>query len=574
MKDRGFAALVVPSADPHQSEYVADHWQARAWLTGFSGSAGTAVVTLEKALLWTDFRYWIQAQAQMDGFDLVRQGEKDVPTFDRWLAKALESGDVIGMDGRMVSAFEVKKYTSRFEAAGLCLDTEVDLISPLWADRPPMPATKAFVLALEYAGKTRTDKLAAIREKLKTFQTPVHVMATLDDIAWTFNLRGADVHTNPVNLAYAMITPDEARLFMDPAKLDEDVRKDLEKDGVILAPYGAVDGALGNIPAGTRVCMDPERISYHLYNAVNPEATIVDKPNPTVGLKAVKNSTEIQWVEKTMVKDGRAVVNFLHWLETCDDPVTELSAAHKMWEFRSAQEGFIDDSFDAIMAAQEHSAMCHYKAVPESDRPVTEGMFLTDSGGNYLTGTTDITRTVHLGPAGVQDKTDYTLVLKGHIAVALSRFPSGTRGYQIDTLARQFLWREGMDFGHGTGHGVGFFLCVHEGPARISPSPVDQALKPGMVLTNEPGVYREGGYGIRLENMILVAEDGETAFGRFLKFKTLTLCHFERDLIDRGLLTEDEKNWVDAYHRKVYEALAPGLDPDVCFWFKEKTRPL
>ncbi len=574
MKEKGLAALVVPSADPHQSEYVADHWQARAWLTGFTGSAGTAVVTMDKALLWTDFRYWIQAKAQMDGFELIRQGDKDVPSFDQWLARTLVSGDIIGMDGRMVSAAEQKKYASVFYAAGIGLDTGVDLTSPLWEDRPPMPASKAFVLPVRYAGQTRPEKLAAVRKALEVLQAPFHAMATLDDIAWTFNLRGADVHTNPVNLAYALISPDEARLFISPDKLDDAVRKDLEADGVVLESYEAIDAALAGIPSGERVCLDPDRISIHLYDAVNPEAIIVDKQNPAVGLKAVKNATEIQWVEKTMVKDGRAVVNFLHWLETGDDPVTEVSAAEKMREFRSAQADFINDSFDAIMAAEDHSAMCHYKADAESDRPVKEGMFLTDSGGNYLTGTTDITRTVHLGPAEAQDKTDYTLVLKGHIAVALSRFPEGTRGYQIDTLARQFLWQDGMDFGHGTGHGVGFFLCVHEGPARISPYPVDQALKPGMLLTNEPGLYREGGYGIRLENMILVAEDRETAFGRFLKFNTLTLCHLELDLIERDLLTEEEKAWVDAYHKKVYEALAPGLDEDVRKWLKDKTRAL
>jgi len=574
MKRQGLAAVVVPSADPHQSEYVAQHWQARAWLTGFTGSAGTAVVTRNQALVWTDFRYWLQARAQMDEFELIRQGEKDVPSFDQWLARSLDQGDVIAMDGRMVSASAKKKYTSRFEPAGLSLDTGVDLISSLWKDRPSRPATKAFVLESRYAGQTRTDKLAAIRAKLESLGAKVHPMATLDDIAWTFNLRGADVHTNPVNLAYALITLDQARLFMDPGKLGDSVRQDLESDGVSLEPYEAVDEALANIPAGTRVCLDPDRISCHLYNAVNPGAVKVDAPNPAVALKAVKNSTEIQWIRKTQEKDGRAVVNFLHWLDTFDGPVTEMSAAEKMREFRSAQDGFVSDSFDAIMAAQEHSAMCHYKADPQSDRPVSQGMFLTDSGGNYLTGTTDITRTVHLGPADAQDITDYTLVLKGHIAVAQSCFPSGTRGYQIDTLARQFLWQEGMDFGHGTGHGVGFFLCVHEGPARISPHPVDQALKPGMVLTNEPGVYREGGYGIRLENMILVTEDRETEFGSFLKFKTLTLCHFERDLIDRDWLTRAEKNWVDGYHRKVYDVLAPGLDPDVRSWLGDKTRPL
>ena len=571
----GLSALIVPSGDPHQSEYVADHWQARAWLTGFTGSAGTAVVTRDKALLWTDFRYWIQAESQMDAFELVKQGEADVPSFNQWLIESLALGERIGVDGRMVSASEAGKWKAGFEEMGLSLDTEGDLISPLWQDRPSMPATKAFVLSDRFAGQPRNEKLAAVRSKLAAHKAPVHLMATLDDIAWTFNLRGADVHTNPVNLAYALITPDTARLFINPDKLDPEVTASLEADGILLEPYEKVEDALKQIPDNTRVCLDPDRVSIHLYEAVNPRAKIVDKPNPAVALKAIKNRVEIQWLEKTAVKDGRAVVNFLHWLAHETGAVTEISAAGKMHEFRAAQEDFFDDSFSAIMASADHSAMCHYSATQETDLAVTDrGMFLTDSGGNYLTGTTDITRTVHLGRPTNEERRDYTLVLKGHIAVALSRFPRGTRGYQIDTLSRQFLWQQGMDFGHGTGHGVGFFLCVHEGPARISPHPVDETLKPGMLLTNEPGIYREGSYGIRLENMVLVTEDRKTEFGQFLKFKNLTLCHFERNLIDAGLLTAEERGWVDDYHARVYEALAPGLDADVAEWLKEKTRPL
>ncbi|WDP87675.1 MAG: aminopeptidase P family protein [Desulfobacter sp.] len=572
MEAEGMAAVIIPSADPHQSEYMASHWQARHWITGFTGSAGTAVVTRDHALLWTDFRYWIQARAQMDAFELFKQGDPGVPEFDEWLAQTLSPGDCIALDGQMVSAAQARKLKARFEEKDMGLDTTLDMISPLWTDRPPMPSTRAFVLDSAYAGQSRKEKLELIIENITDHGANVHLMTALDDIAWTFNLRGADVHTNPVNLAFALIAEGRVQLFINPAKLDSESLNALKSDNILVSPYESIGQSLTDLDKADRVLLNPETVNDSLFSAINPLCKIIEKPNPATGLKCIKNRVEIGHIRDTAVKDGRAVVNFLHWLENTDEVVTEISGAQKLLGFRKEQEDFVNVSFDSIMAFKDHSAMCHYSATPKTDSRLTkDAMFLSDSGGNYLTGTTDITRTLHLGQAKPQEIQDYTLVLKGHIAVATSRFPSGTRGYQIDTLARQFLWAQGMDFGHGTGHGVGFFLCVHEGPARISPHPVDEALKPGMLLTNEPGLYREGEYGIRLENMVLVAEDEKNQFGRFLRFENLTLCHFERDLMDKDLLTDAEICWVNAYHQRVYEKLSPQLTPEVNEWLREKT---
>lgn len=579
MAARGVAAVVIPSGDPHQSEYGADHFQARQWLTGFTGSAGTAVVTQTRAILWTDFRYWIQAGDQIKGsaFELFKQGEDSVPFFDRWLADRLSQGDVIALDGRMTAAAEVKKYKDLFKEKGMVLDTEADLISGLWTDRPPLPLSPAWVLSETYAGKTRSQKLDQIREAMAKAGADTLLMTSLEDIAWTFNLRGQDTPFNPVNLAFALVDLKQAILFINPAKVDSTLGSQLGQDRVELYSYESITESLATLGQEVRILLDPAGVSYALYRAVNPRARIIEKINPAVELKAVKNATEIGHIRDTAVKDGIAVVKFLYWLENQINvsQITELSAAQVLYGFRKEQPDFFSNSFDPIMAFQDHSAMCHYKATSQTNVALEpRAMFLTDSGGNYLTGTTDITRTLHLGIPGTQEIRDYTLVLKGHIAVATALFPKGTKGFQIDTLARQFLWKEGMNFGHGTGHGVGFFLCVHEGPARISPHPVDVALKKGMLLTNEPGLYREKRYGIRLENMILVAEAPETEFGEFSKFENMTLCHFEKGLMDRDLLTDFEIEWINTYHQQVYEKISPGLDSRVKAWLKRKTDPL
>ncbi|MDA3790645.1 MAG: aminopeptidase P family protein [Desulfobacula sp.] len=579
MRDSNISAVIIPSNDPHQSEYVAEHWQARKWITGFSGSAGTAVITIEHAILWTDFRYYIQAEKQISGslFELFKMGEPDVPTVEKWLADTLKPGDNIGIDANMFSMADVKKVTAEIEAKGLCLNTGIDFITELWKDRPVRPNSQAFSLAKKYAGKSRGDKIREIRRQMDALGASYHLMATLDDIAWTLNLRGKDVHTNPVNIAFVLIAPEKVFLFVSKEKVNDALVEELNRDGIDILDYEDIYAALLKIQDDGIIMVDPGNTNYRLYQSINKKSKIIEKPNPAIALKTIKNDIEIAHLRQTLIIDGVAVVSFLFWLEHQPEnaQLTELTIADTLYGFRKKQDLFVDNSFDPIMAFQDHSAMCHYSASLETNVAIGDtGMFLTDSGGNYLTGTTDITRTIFRGEPSQQEITDYTLVLKGHIAVATTLFPKGTRGFQIDTLSRQYLWQQGMDFGHGTGHGVGFFLCVHEGPARISPHPVDVKLEKGMVLTNEPGVYREGAYGIRLENMILVDQAFENEFGTFMKFETLTNCHFERNLIDINLLSKDEKDWINTYHAKVYEKLSPSLDKDVASWLKKKTRPI
>lgn len=579
MEQDNIHAVIIPSGDPHKSEYVAEHWQARQWLTGFSGSAGIAVLTRDRAILWTDSRYYIQAEEQIQSseFELFKMGEPDVPVCEKWLADNLTPGETIAVDGALFSMALIEKYQKLFKGKNLNLETGKDFISMLWEDRPPLPDSKAYLFSEKYAGQSRADKINRIREKMTSLDADYHLMVSLDDIAWLLNLRGSDVHTNPVNIAYILIGSEKAELFIQKQKIESDIEKILEKDGVGIRPYADINIALSEIPENKKILLDPDKTSIKLKQSINQACGIIKKQSPCVAMKAVKNDIQIGHIKDTAVHDGVSMVNFLYWLEhqESDLKLTEMSVADKLFSLRKVHPDFIDNSFDPIMAYKEHSAMCHYSATQETDAVIgNQGLFLTDSGGNYLTGTTDITRTISRGVPTKQEIQDYTLVLKGHIAVASTFFPKNTRGIQIDTLARQFLWKQGWNFGHGTGHGVGFFLCVHEGPASISTQPVDEVLKPGMLLTNEPGIYREGLYGIRLENMVLVREAFENEFGEFFKFKQMTFCHFEHDLIDPDMLDEEEKNWINDYHKKVYDKISPGLENQAASWLKGKTRKL
>ncbi len=579
MSDNNIAAIIISNNDPHQSEYLAEHWQAIKWLTGFSGSAGTAVVTLFHAVLWTDFRYYIQAEKQISGsqFKLYKTGKQGVPEYQKWLCDTLNPKDTIGINGNVFSTSAVKKLKTRFKDKKLLLNTNIDFISILWTKRPVRPSSMAFLLSAKYAGQTRADKILIIRNKMNAFGASYHLMSSLDDIAWTLNLRGKDVHTNPVNIAFLLICPEKIFLFINKKKIDKDIAGKLGKDNIELAEYENIYPFLSQIKNNTTILINPENTNYRLYQSINKKCKIIEKPSPAVDLKAVKNNTQITHLRQTAIKDGVAIVRFLFWLEhhKKDAKITEISAANKLFKFRKDQDLFVDNSFAPIMAYKEHSAMCHYLATKKTNAVIGDtGMFLTDSGGNYLTGTTDITRTICRGKPLKQEITDYTLVLKGHIAVAATLFPKGTKGFQIDTLARQYLWNQGMDFGHGTGHGVGFFLCVHEGPANISPHPVDVKLKKGMVLTNEPGLYKEGSHGIRLENMMLIDHAFKNDFGTFMKFEPLTYCHFEKNLIDKNMLSSREINWLNNYHAMVYEKLCRNLDHDIALWLKKKTSSL
>ena len=579
MAEKNLDALMVPTDDPHKSEYVAGHWQARQWLTGFSGSAGTAVVTRDKAILWTDFRYYIQAEKQLEGsgFELFRMGEPGVPSVTKWLKDNLGPGAGIGIDAKVFSTAGVRELKKELDEKGIRLHTAADILSGLWTDRPLQPSSRAFDFPASYAGQGRGDKIKLIREKIKDSGATHHLLSTLDDIAWTLNLRGRDVHANPVNIAYLVISLDKVSLFINREKIDPDLERELNRDGVEIEAYETIHGAMAGLKQGEGILIDPDNFNFSLYEAIPGHCSIIEKPNPSISLKAVKNEVQIRHLRQTAVKDGVAVVKFLYWLEhqAGRKPITEMSAAEKMLSLRKEQECFIGNSFDPIMAYGDHSAMCHYSATKDTDAAIgRDGMFLADTGGHYLTGTTDITRTLCLGKPSPDEKRDYTLVMKGHIALADTFFPADTRGFQIDTLARQYLWKQGMNFGHGTGHGVGFFLCVHEGPARIGPHPLDVKLEKGMVLTDEPGVYREGRYGIRLENMVLVTEAFENEFGQFLKFEPLTWCHFERDLLDQALLSAEDIAWINAYHQRVHELISPELDGETRAWLRRKTTPL
>lgn len=580
MDKDGLHAYIIPTADPHQSEYVADHWQIRKWLTGFTGSAGTALLTRDAALLWTDSRYWIQASRQLgnSGFQLMKQGDPETPSYSKWLLENLNPNDRTGIDGRLFSADAVETLRQDLAPKQIALETDRDLFRDVWPDRPAMPASDAFDFPVAFAGAGRKEKLARIQNELKKNHTDVHIITALDDIAWIFNLRGTDIVRSPVNLAFAAVYTDRAVLFIHPEKLSPELSAALEKDGIQIQGYGRFMDYLRTIPPEKTVLLHKKSVNHTVFSLLEERCLVVDSPSSPAGtLKAVKNPVEINHIKDTMVKDGVAVTCFLHWIETrhgCES-ITELSAGQKIRALREGHEHFIDNSFNPIMAFRDHSPICHYSADPSTDIPVNgNGMFLADTGGNYLTGTTDITRTVYLGTPPREAVTDYTLVLKGHIAVARAVFPKGTRGYQLDTLARQHMWKNGMNFGHGTGHGVGFFLNVHEGPASISPHPIDTELVPGMLLTNEPGIYREGQYGIRIENMILVTDDVKTGFGQFLSFDNLTLCHYETALMDMALLDGDEVRWINEYHDRVYTALAPRLDTDVRNWLRKKTAPL
>ncbi|PIE87983.1 MAG: Xaa-Pro aminopeptidase [Bacteroidetes bacterium] len=568
-------ALIIPTADPHQTEYLPDHWKHRQWLTGFTGSAGTALVTKDAACLWTDFRYWIQAEEQIrdTGFTLFPSGKPGVPSLEEWLCSNLEPGQRIAVDGQVFSMAGARKMKKTLSPRGLELVTGLDLLSPVWKNRPAMPDSSAYDFPVTFSGESRKDRLERIRQKLKDAYADWLLITALDDLAWAFCIRGNDIPSTPVNIAFSLMGPKETFLFINPEKIESDLAQTLEQDGIILKPYEEILSELKKIPPQDTICLDPAGTSIALFSAIPSDAVVVELPSIIQEMKCRKNRIEIAHSRETAVKDGTAVVNFMFWLAHETEPVTEVTASRKLYEFRQQQKDLVETSFASITAFGPHGAMCHYSPKPETDVPIKkDALFLFDSGGNYLTGTTDITRTVHLGTPAPEEIIDYTTVLKSHIAVATAIFPEGTRGYQIDTLARKAFWDKGQNFGHGTGHGVGFFLGVHEGPASISSHPIDVSLATGMILTNEPGLYREGRYGIRLENMILVQGSMETEFGKFLEFETLTLCPFETSLIDPAMLEEKERQWLNAYHERVYQALAPAVSFRVGEWLREKTR--
>ncbi len=577
MKQSGLDAYIIPSSDDHLSEYVSDHYKAREWISGFTGSAGTVVVTIEEAGLWTDGRYYIQANEQLknSGIKLFREADPGVPSYSEWLKNKIHKNGRVGLDGNIFSTANVKELEKRFNEKGIELDCVQDLISELWKDRTHLPGGKIFIHDVRFAGKSRTEKLAVVRKEMKKSGANYQLLTMLDDIAWLLNIRGNDVPNNPVVICNVIVTPEVCNLFVDPLKVDPDVRAELESDGIVLMEPEKIIDCLTSLSEKDTIILDPESTNFCLFNAINHDASKLLLPDITTKAKAIKNRIEIRNLKECQVTDGIAMVRFIRWLKSSinTEEITEISASEKLGDFRKMADLYSQPSFDTIAAYKSHAAMMHYKATEESDSKLeSEGFLLIDSGGQYLNGTTDITRTIVLGKLTAEQKRDFTLVLKGHIALGSARFLKGTSGPALDVLAREPIWRHGMDYKCGTGHGVGFFLNVHEGPHRISQIPNKVPLEEGMVVTNEPGIYKEGKYGIRIENMMLVRKETQNEFGRFLKFEPLTWCPIDLEAIDAGMLTSEEIIWINDYHDQVYKKLSPHLTADEKIWLKNETR--
>lgn len=578
LREQSLSAFIIPSTDPHSGEYVPDHWKTREWVSGFTGSAGTAVITLDDAALWTDSRYFLQAADQLDGtgIRLMKDRLPDTPSIPEWLGQSLSPGAVVGVDGWVNTIGETQALREALAQEGLTLRTDYDPVTRLWDDRPALPGTPVSIHPLEYAGVACHEKLAAIREKLLARGADGILLSTLDDIAWTLNLRGNDVHCNPVFVSYLLITSQESILYVHTEKLTTEVKAYLAQEGVNTEDYDDLQEDLRDYPYAT-LSLDPGRTNEAVRQAVNPLTKVLLEESPVPLMKAVKNEAEIRGFHAAMLRDGVAMVKFLKWLEEAvpQGNETEMSIDRKLYECRAEQPLFRGISFDTIAGYKEHAAIVHYEATPETDKPLApEGLLLLDSGAQYADGTTDITRTIALGETTDDERRDYTLVLKGHIGLTRACFPQGTCGTQLDVLARQAMWREGANFLHGTGHGVGAYLNVHEGPHQIRMNHVPTPLRPGMTVTDEPGIYRAGRYGIRTENTLLVVPYRETEFGTFYTFEPLTLCPIDTRPIVRSMLTAEETEWLNAYHRMVYDRLSPLLDEEHRAWLESKTKQL
>jgi len=579
MASEGIDAYIIPSNDPHMGEYIPAHWQARQWISGFTGSAGTVVVTRDYAGLWTDSRYFLQAEDQLKGSGIELQKLKipHTPEHIEWIAHTLNVGNTVGIDGKLLSPAMKRLMEKSFSVKEIRLCLKHDFIGQLWNDRPALPDCPVFIHDVEYTGKSTREKLAELRLGMTATGVSHHLFATLDDIAWLFNIRSADVDFSPLAVSYALVSMTDACLFINPAKITAEVRTALESEGVNLYPYKQISDALAKLSKDDKVMLDPSNVNMWLMESIPQNTKIVEGAALTSLMKAVKNTTELANIHQTMINDGIAMVKFLIWLEenVGQEKITEISASEKLHEFRSMQPGFMGESFGTIAGYKEHGAIVHYEATPETDAELhPEGLFLLDSGGQYLGGTTDITRVIALGDPSPQEKRDFTLALKGTIALSMAVFPEGTKGYQLEAFARMPLWKCGLNYGHGTGHGVGFFLNVHEGPQSIGSSASGAAaipLQPGMITSIEPGLYLEDRYGIRTENMVEVVEKNTSVYGRFYTFEPLSLCPIDRKLIDVSLLTIEEKTWLNDYHVKVFWKLSQKLTVEETTWLQART---
>lgn len=578
MSEIGVDACIIPSGDPHLSEYPSEHWKVREWISGFTGSAGTVVVTMEEAGLWTDSRYYLQAEEELDPhcMQLFRDGEKGVPSITEWLCEVLMPGSRVAINGQTVSVSFLRKLTRELRSSQIRVDANLSLAEDSWENRPALPENTVYLHDDKLAGASRTEKLDLVRKLMKRDGVSHYITGALDEIAWLLNMRGNDVAFNPVFHAFMIVEHSFVKLFINPHKLTAQIARKLDADDIRVSLYENFESHVREIPDEATVMLDPDRINSTVYSILSPKINKIEGLSYIAALKARKNETEIANIKQTLVNDGVAMVKFLKWIEdnVPGGKVSEISAAARLKAFRAEQPGFVGESFRTISGYAGHGAIVHYSVSPETDVKLKpEGLYLVDSGGQYHTGTTDITRTVALGPFPEQARRDYTLVLKGHISLARAIVPHGTRGVQLDVYARQAMWREGLNYGHGTGHGIGYFLNVHEGPQSIRPDN-SFVIEPGMVCSNEPGLYRTGHYGIRIENLILAKVSKETEFGTYLEFETMTLCPIDKTLIDKTMLTEEEINWLNNYHRQVYDSLAPKLDEQHLNWLKEKTTEL
>lgn len=580
MKREHLSAFIFPSTDAHQSEYVADHWRGREWISGFNGSAGTAVVTMKSAALWTDSRYFLAAEEQLEGteYQLMRLKMEGTPTIAEWLGKELQDvqSPEVGLDG-MVNSYNYVKdlsYSLR-KLGGITLRTNLDPLEQIWENRPSLPANPVEIQPLEYAGETLASKVARISKSLRELHADGMLVSALDDIAWTLNLRGTDVHCNPVFVSYLLIESDKVSLFVDDNKLSPEVKQYLQDNQVSLYKYNKVEKCLESY-SEYNILLDGNETSYYLWKTVKCQE-IVAAGSPIPAMKAVKNKAEIEGYRSAMLKDGVAMVKFLKWLKPAVEAggQTEISIDEKLTSLRAEQKLFRDISFDTIAGYAQHGAIVHYEATPETDVVLKpEGLILIDSGAQYQDGTTDITRTIALGAVSEEMKHIYTLVLKAHIQLELVKFPDGASGTQLDAVGRECMWREGYNFLHGTGHGVGSYLCVHEGPHQIRMEWMPTPLRAGMTLTDEPGLYLAGKFGVRIENTVLISDYMSTEFGKFLQIEPLTLCPIDTAPIDVDMLLPEEIDWLNAYHHSVYEKLSPFLDEEEKIWLENATKPI
>lgn len=578
MKEQNIDAYIIPSSDPHISEYLPEYYKCIAWTSGFTGSAGTLVITQNFAGLWTDSRYFVQANEQLanSGFELVKLKVQHMPEYVDWIGNQFETG-VVAFDGNLASLAVANAIQSTLAPIGFTINGHVDLLSPIWKNRPALPTEKAYTLPLTTTGQSTADKLTKVRAILKQKRATCHIISSLDDIAWLLNIRGTDVPCNPVTLSFVYIDAEKATLFIDAAKLEENTKQELNSFEVSIADYTSLPQAITAIPTGSTILLDPKRTCFATYDSVPAGVQIKEDMNPSTLLKSIKNEVEIAHERQAMINDGVAMTKFFKWIEenVATGTLTELNIADHLLGLRSAQPGFKDISFNTIAGYKDHGALPHYSADEKSSYELkTEGLLLVDSGGQYETGTTDITRVIALGTPTQEEKDDYTIVLRGTIEGSMAIYTKGTRGYQIDAITRRPIWATLRNYGHGTGHGVGFFLNVHEGPHVFNPTPTDIAIEKGMITSIEPGLYREGKHGIRIENLVLAKDLDSNQFGDFMDFETLTICYIATDLVDKKWLEQTHIDWLNQYNEWVFNSLENLLSTEEAAWLKEKTKAI